>query len=31
MTGFVTRGISGYPQEVTNQMVRNFLADGAAW
>ena len=28
--GVVARGISGYPQEVTNQMVRNFLADGAA-
>ena len=28
--GVVARGISGYPQEVTGQMVRNFLADGAA-
>ena len=28
--GVVARGISGYPGEVTVQMVRNILADGAA-
>ena len=28
--GVVARGISGYPREVTAQMVRNILAEGAA-
>ena len=28
--GVVTQGVTGYPQEVTAQMVQNFLASGAA-